>query len=49
MTEAPQSRQSGPMTALDEGSGGLYRFLGCTADQYMTSRRDQRNARGHHA
>ena len=36
MTEAPQSRQSGPMTALDEGSGGLYRFLGCTADQYMT-------------
>ena len=37
MTEAPQSSRPGPMTTtLDEGSGGLYRFLGCTADQYMT-------------
>ena len=50
MTEAPQSSQPGPTTTtLDEGSGGLYRFLGCTAGQYMNSRRDQRGARGHHA
>ena len=37
MTESPQSSQPGPMaTPLDETSGGLYRFLGCAADQYMT-------------
>jgi CBS domain-containing protein len=37
MTEAPQSNQPGPTTTtLDDGSGGLYRFLGCTAGQYMT-------------
>ena len=37
MTEAPHSSQPGPMTTtLDEGSGGLYPFLGCTAGQYMT-------------
>ena len=49
MTESPQSSQPGPMaTPLDERSGGLYRFLGCATDQYMTLRRDQRNGRGHH-
>ena len=37
MTESPQSSQPGPMaTPLDERSGGLYRFLGCATDQYMT-------------
>ena len=37
MTKSPQSSQPGPMaTPLDERSGGLYRFLGCAADQYMT-------------
>ncbi len=36
MTEAPQSSQPGPTTTtLDDGSGGLYRFLDCTAGQYM--------------
>jgi hypothetical protein len=37
MTQSPQSSQPGSMaTPLDERSGGLYRFLGCAADQYMT-------------
>ena len=37
MTESPQSSQPGPMaTPLDERSGGIYRFLGCAADQHMT-------------